>query len=1091
MKKLISTFLVLVMLMGLTVIAAPREYNRISLGGSGAVKTAITDSSADHKDMKVEENAVIAQYFEANQILAGFELHTASYGNNIGSLTFKIYQWKGSYNNTVQGRPIAQKVFENFNDNSNLKIDVPANGYTGAFLCTISESVENVAVWTKPSTKTYKMYVNGEEVQGQSLQGFIYEASKVDEQINMEKIKEAYQPIDLTKYDNSDGIVVSAISDMEAKVPVINIKEGACYASYTVDFGTTPPKGAKIRLYNNVDELVRIQIVADDIIEGEILCQFDVEVDNGRSFWETVPAKIDTELTGVHKIFLVTRYKGAEMASLQFLNETPEDSKVEKRLSDYEATKDFTLVDTYSDTWTATDMIGRKLPDYETAGEYNPDKQVGMFYWTWHSGRGRMLSNTYSVNQKVEDRYNGPVSDIKNEMHYAGWGTMGVWNESVYGIYSGFDEWVMRKQLELFAASGVDGLFFDATNGTNTWTGGYMELAQTMHDMHLDGIQTPGMSFMLPFFDKDYNVVDLERIYESMYETGLFSDTWYYWDGKPVIMGYPDNLDMDNKLHAEIKEFFTFRPGQPSYFKGPERDDHWPWLEVYPQNPYGKSDKYGCECVSVGIAQNADDIGLTAMNGKDVYGRSYTYKDRFTKLSPTSKYYGYNFQEQWDRAFELDPEFVFVTGWNEWTAGHYDEWNRVKGAYPDTYNDEYSRDIEPTKGEFKDTYYYQLAANIRKFKGVRSTPTASIEKTINLEGGFSQWADVGPEFIGYKGGTEPRDFKLNTTEPVKNYTGRNDIVLSKVARDSENLYFYVKTAENLTSYTDQSWMRLFINTDRTYKTGWEGYDYIINRVSPTADTATLEKWVGSDVEDWKWQKAADVKYTVSGNEMMIAVPRSVIGTEGNVDIEFKWNDNMQQQGDIMDFYNNGDTAPIGRYAYHYVEGTAKKIVDEPVDPSKKMGHITRRFIVMALDNPTAYSYGEKVKIDPLSDVTSPMIINDKTMVPVRFLAESLGAKVEWQEEKQTVKITLVDKRIFLELGSDIMKIEKDKVKIQSPAIEIENRIYVPLRDVVEAFGITCNWIDPGVIIVGPMEEYITQMGNGGIDKILVSYGLTE
>jgi len=43
-----------------------------------------------------------------------------------------------------------------------------------------------------------------------------------------------------------------------------------------------------------------------------------------------------------------------------------------------------------------------------------------------------------------------------------------------------------------------------------------------------------------------------------------------------------------------------------------------------------------------------------------------------------------------------------------------------------------------------------------------------------------------------------------------------------------------------------------------------------------------------------------------------------MGLSGNgVDIEFKWNDNMQDNGNIMDFYVNGDTAPGGRFNYVY------------------------------------------------------------------------------------------------------------------------------------------------------------------------------
>ncbi len=37
----------------------------------------------------------------------------------------------------------------------------------------------------------------------------------------------------------------------------------------------------------------------------------------------------------------------------------------------------------------------------------------------------------------------------------------------------------------------------------------------------------------------------------------------------------------------------------------------------------------------------------------------------------------------------------------------------------------------------------------------------------------------------------------------------------------------------------------------------------------------------------------------------------------DIDFEFKWNDNMQAPGDVLDFYISGDTAPGGRFNYRY------------------------------------------------------------------------------------------------------------------------------------------------------------------------------
>ncbi len=47
----------------------------------------------------------------------------------------------------------------------------------------------------------------------------------------------------------------------------------------------------------------------------------------------------------------------------------------------------------------------------------------------------------------------------------------------------------------------------------------------------------------------------------------------------------------------------------------------------------------------------------------------------------------------------------------------------------------------------------------------------------------------------------------------------------------------------------------------------------------------------------------------------IAIEKSKLNLGRLVDIEFKWNDNMQKPGNIMDFYISGDTAPGGRFNY--------------------------------------------------------------------------------------------------------------------------------------------------------------------------------
>ena len=77
----------------------------------------------------------------------------------------------------------------------------------------------------------------------------------------------------------------------------------------------------------------------------------------------------------------------------------------------------------------------------------------------------------------------------------------------------------------------------------------------------------------------------------------------------------------------------------------------------------------------------------------------------------------------------------------------------------------------------------------------------------------------------------------------------------------------------------------------------------------------IEKNVGGR---WEWKAVGESKFAVNGNKLELAIAKQLMNLTGDdVDIEFKWNDNMQENGNIMDFYVNGDTAPGGRFNYVY------------------------------------------------------------------------------------------------------------------------------------------------------------------------------
>ena len=556
----------------------------------------------------------------------------------------------------------------------------------------------------------------------------------------------------------------------------------------------------------------------------------------------------------------------------------------------------------------ATDALNRKLPSWEETGDVKDKKYVGLFYWTWHTQQSNYSNRkAYNATQILKehpdaiDDYNHPAWPKDAGSFY--------WDEPLYGYYINTDRWVLWKHAELLALAGVDVMIFDCTNGSFTWKESYMALCEVFTQARAAGINAPQIAFMLAFGPTDGSKLAIEEIYNDLYKPGTYKDLFFMWKGKPLIMAYPDNLS------NELKNYFTFRPGQPAYNTGPSNDDQWGWLEVYPQHGFAKRST-GYEQVPVGVAQNwSAERGLTAMNAPNTFGRSYTNKNGQIQGEDAVNY-GYNFQEQWDRAFKLNPQFVFITGWNEWIAGRYDMWQQQANAFPDEFSQEKSRDIEPMKGGHGDAYYYQMASNIRRFKGVGRPEPPSKELTITIDGSTNEWKDVKPIYKTPRGNTLHRNHPGWSGIHFTNTTGRNDFVSTQVARDDDNLYFLIETAGSITSSTDAGWMWLFIDIDRDRKTGWEGYDFILNRTSPTASTINVER----NTNGWQWEKCGEAAYKVSGKYLELKIPRSILSVNNKkLNFEFKWADNLQTPGDIMDFYLSGDVAPAGRYNFIYSE----------------------------------------------------------------------------------------------------------------------------------------------------------------------------
>ena len=137
-------------------------------------------------------------------------------------------------------------------------------------------------------------------------------------------------------------------------------------------------------------------------------------------------------------------------------------------------------------------------------------------------------------------------------------------------------------------------------------------------------------------------------------------------------------------------------------------------------------------------------------------------------------------------------------------------------------------------------------------------------------------------------------------------------------------------------------------------------------------------------------------------------------------------------------------------------------------------------IVLLVNSKNAMVNGEQKLIDSLSN-TSPIIVDNRTLVPVRFISESCGFVVEWNQETMEIKIKSNNKNITMTIGSKIIYENDKAITIDVPAQIINERTFIPIRAMSEAIDKNVLWDDRGLIVISD-KAYALDVQN---DKIKI------
>jgi hypothetical protein len=665
-----------------------------------------------------------------------------------------------------------------------------------------------------------------------------------------------------------------------------------------------------------------------------------------------------------------------------------QEKKENKAVSDQTGfqTKDTTFKanyyrDLFSDTWVASDALGRKMPAFDEVGSVKSDKKraVSVFYITWH---------TQDNFTNFKSPYTADVTKIlkadpgaRLNADHALWSESSYhWSEPEMGYFLSQDEYVIRKDMSMLSDAGVDVLVMDVTNAVRYWDE-WEVLFKTMQKMKAEGNRVPQFCFWA-FNGPVITVV--QDLFDRIYKTNRFQDLWYYWDGKPLLLynGSPTtdangggvknpnphynaasktdqsdpnygNPDFTEEFYSdytkEVKSFFTARTMWWGYYEWAGKrfvgtEDNWSF--GYDMDNEKVKAMSPDDLVSIHNGSKEEAAVTPGQHPSSLVGKSWR---RETGQPPLNQYdladsayvpwlgktvknpegYGIYFQDRWDEALKTDPEMLYVNDWNEWTAGKYNP--KQIGVADSTGHYPFMR--RASDYLFVDQYNAEFNRCVQPMKeGYTDNYYMQLAQNIRKYKGVRPI----PEQKGFQKVKIDGNF-ADWNAITNEFRDTRGDVIHRDHNGYGGLHYTNTTGRNdiLTCKvaTDKQNINFYVETDQNI-TSFKDKDWMLLLID--ADNNPETGWFGYDfiinksIKDiqtttlmryngTQWVEVADLEFSYSGKKMEISFPRKLLNLEGNsFTFDFKWSDNPTALKDPISLCTDGDTAPNRRFNYRYI-----------------------------------------------------------------------------------------------------------------------------------------------------------------------------
>ncbi|MBR1737827.1 MAG: copper amine oxidase N-terminal domain-containing protein [Firmicutes bacterium] len=511
---------------------------------------------------------------------------------------------------------------------------------------------------------------------------------------------------------------------------------------------------------------------------------------------------------------------------------------------------------------------------------------------------------------------------------------------------------------------------------------------------------------------KNYEVLNaLQGTYQQFFTDGVFNSKydkiWHNYCA--AVVGESDAENMVSMMKYSIGGKLYGEEAVKKYSASPETTQFFCDFTN------------GLKILTINNSNDGPNISGTDENGNTLFSHTYYYVDTLDSID----YPGFTFD-------------IFATNEN---AGEFKYFAFAPDTPDSTYHIEfrYCCEYDDVLNLMSGKYAYWLAAGIRDVDIANDYTT---EKVIALfctenmqyssersKDSLAQLSDINGKWncdmSAFKGIPEYANADMYIEINDNNGIGRTYVDMTGSGNYALASEFFVYAYN--TSDTGKEGIYVVYTDD-------EGVKYSKYKISENDGIETLDFYSVDGEKIISYYREIEKEDTTETTTKEIKVNTESKNTDKYTDEDSSYSRGGKSSGKACVNTNNDDL----------ISDNAPKSSDDNKNENKE--------IVLKIASPYAEVFGKRTTIS-----SSPVIVNGRTMLPVRFIAENAGYTADWAQSEKKAAISLNNTVIEIYEDSDTAYINGEEVKIDAPAFNDNGTLFVPARFIFEAFGADVSW----------------------------------